>query len=102
MRYFLSIFFMLLFAFNSISLILPYTELYADIEFSINPENKTEQEPKEERTDPESKEKFQPYSIVMNNIILDTNGRKNNTAFSNSSFIEEVNIKNPTPPPERA
>jgi hypothetical protein len=102
MRYFLSIFFMLLFAFNSISLILPYTDLYADIEFSINPENKTEQEPKEERTDPESKEKFQPYSIVMNNIILDTNGRKNNTAFSNSSFIEEVNIKNPTPPPERA
>jgi hypothetical protein len=93
---------MLLFAFNSISLILPYTDLYADIEFSINPENKTEQEPKEERTDPESKEKFQPYSIVMNNIILDTNGRKNNTAFSNSSFIEEVNIKNPTPPPERA
>jgi hypothetical protein len=102
MRYFLSIFFMLLFAFNSISLILPYTELYADIEVSINPENKTKQEPKEERTDPESKEKFQPYSIVMNNIILDTNGRKNNTAFSNSAFIEEVNIKNPTPPPERA
>jgi anionic cell wall polymer biosynthesis LytR-Cps2A-Psr (LCP) family protein len=102
MRYFLSIFFMLLFAFNSISLILPYTDLYADVEVSITPENKTEQEPKEERTDPESKEKFQPYSIVINNIVLHTHARKNKTAYSNPAFIEEVNIKNPTPPPEQA
>lgn len=98
MKYFLSIFFILLFALNSVSIILPYTELYTDIELSINPE----QEQKEEKTDPESKEKFQPYSILMNNIVLDTNGRKNKTAFSNSAFIEEVNIKNPTPPPEQA
>lgn len=102
MKYFLSIFFILLFALNSVSVVLPYTDLYADIEISINPENKTEQEQKEEKTDPESKEKFQPYSILMNNIVLDTNGRKNKTAFSNSAFIEEVNIKNPTPPPEKA
>lgn len=93
---------MLLFAFNSISVILPYTDLYDDVELSINPESKSEQEQREERTDPESKEKFQPYSILHNNIVLDTNGRKNKTAFSNSAFIEEVNIKNPTPPPEQA
>ncbi|QNA45527.1 hypothetical protein [Lacibacter sediminis] len=98
MKYFLSIFFILLFALNSVSVILPFTDLYADFEVSINPE----QEQKEEKTDPESKEKFQSYSILMNNIVLDTNGRKNKTAFSNSAFIEEVNIKNPTPPPEQA
>lgn len=98
MRYFLSIFFILLFALNSVSVILPFTDLYSDVEVSVNPE----QEQKEEKTDPESKEKFQSYSILMNNIVLDTNGRKNKTAFSNSAFIEEVNIKNPTPPPELA
>lgn len=83
-------------------MILPFTDLYDDIEVSINPENRTEQEQREERTDSESKEKFQPYSILHNNIVLDTNGRKNKTAFSKSAFIEEVNIKNPTPPPEQA
>jgi len=98
MKYFLSIFFILLFALNSVSVILPYTNLYSDIEVSINPE----QEQKEEKTDPESTEKFQPYSILMHNIVLDTDGRKNKTAFSNSVFIEEVNVKNPTPPPEQA
>jgi anionic cell wall polymer biosynthesis LytR-Cps2A-Psr (LCP) family protein len=102
MRHFLSIFLILLFTLNCISVILPYTDLYADVEITVNPENKTEQEPKEEKTDPESKEKFQPFSILHNNIVLDTNGRKNKTAFSNSAFIEEVNIKNPTPPPEQA
>lgn len=102
MKYFLSIFFILLFGLNSVSVILPYTELYSDIEVSINPENKTEQEQREEKTDPESKEKFQPYSILLNNIVLGTEGRKNKTAFSNSAFIEEVNIKHPTPPPEQA
>ncbi len=102
MRYFLSIFFILLFALNSVSVVLPYTDLFADIELAINAEKNTEQEQREERTDPESKEKFQPYSILQNNIVLDTEGRKNKTAFSNSAFIEEVNIKNPTPPPEQA
>lgn len=102
MKYFLSIFFILLFALNSVSVVLPYTDLYSDIELSINPENKTEQEQKEEKTDSESKENYQSYSILMNNIVLDTNGRKNKTAFSKSAFIEEVNIKNPTPPPEQA
>lgn len=101
-KYFLSIFFILLFALNSISVILPYTDLFADIELSINTEGKAEEEQKEEKNDPESKEKFQPYSILINNIVLDTNGRKNKTSFSNSAFIEEVNIKNPTPPPEQA
>ena len=102
MKYFLSIFFILLFALNSASVILPYTNLCDDVEVSINPENKTEQEQREERTDPESKEKFQPYSILHNNIVVDTNGRNNKTAFSNSAFIEEVNIKKPTPPPKQA
>lgn len=102
MRYFLSIFFILLFALNSVSVVLPYTDLFADIELAVNAEKNTEQEQREERTDPESKEKFQPYSILQNNIVLDTEGRKNKTAFSNSAFIEEVNIKNPTPPPEQA
>ena len=102
LKYFLSIFFILLFTLNSISVILTYTELCTDIELSVTTEGKAEPEQKEEKTDPESKEKFQPYPISANHIVFDLTGQKNKTAFSNSAFIEEVNIKNPTPPPEQA
>lgn len=102
MKYFLSIFLILLFALNSVSVILPYTDLFTDVELSINLENKSEQEQREERTDSESKEKFQSFSILHYNIALDTNGQKNKTALSNSAFMEEVNIKKPTPPPKQA
>jgi hypothetical protein len=102
LKYFLSIFFILLFALNSISVILPYTDLCADIELSINTEGKAEQEQKEEKTDPEAKEKYQPYSISTNQLVFDLTDQKNKTALSNSAFIEEVNIKKPTPPPEQA
>lgn len=102
LKNFLSIFFILLFALNSISVILPYTDLCSDIELSINTAGKAEQEQKEEKNDPESKEKFQHYSISTNHVDFDLTGQKNITTFSNSAFIEEVNIKNPTPPPEQA
>lgn len=83
-------------------MILPYTDLCSDIELSINIEGKAEQEQKEEKTDPESKEKFQPYPISINHFVFGLTEQKNKTAFSNSVFLEEVNIKNPTPPPEQA
>jgi hypothetical protein len=101
LKYFLSIFFILLFALNSISIVLPLVGSHSDIELSLDAESKTEQEQKEEKTEKEGKEKEPLYTYSTNSLLLALNGQKSKADLSNVAFIEDVNIKNPTPPPEQ-
>ncbi len=97
----LSIFLIFLFALNSISVVIPFTDLYADIELLINTDEESNQQ-QEEQKESESKEHCQFFTAAANTIPTELTGRKNKPAYPNSSFAEEVNLSNPTPPPEQA
>lgn len=97
----LSIFLIFLFALNSISVIVPFTDLYADIELLINTDEEGSKQ-HEEQKESESKEHCQFFTVAANSITIELSGQKSKPAYSNTSFAEEVNLSNPTPPPEQA
>ncbi|MBK8088665.1 MAG: hypothetical protein IPK31_12345 [Chitinophagaceae bacterium] len=97
----LSIFLIFLFALNSISVVIPFTDLSADIELHINTDEEGSKQ-QEEQKESESKEHCQFFTAAANSISTELSGQKSKPAYPNSSFAEEVNLSNPTPPPEQA
>lgn len=97
----LSIFLIFLFALNSISVVIPFTDLYADIELWINTDEEGSKQQEEQR-ESESKEHCQFFTAAANSISTELSGQNNKPACSNSSFAEEVNLSNPSPPPKQA
>jgi len=96
----LSIFLIFLFALNSISVVIPFTDLYADIELLINTDEEGSKQ-QEEQKESESKEHCQFFTSSTNSISTELSGQKTKPVYYNSSLAEEVNLSNPTPPPEQ-
>jgi len=97
----LSICLIFLFALNSISVIIPFTDLYTDIDLFANTDEDNSRQ-QEEQKESETKEHYQLYTAAANFISPEIPAQKENPPYSVSFFAEEVNLSNPTPPPEQA
>ncbi len=99
-KHFLSLLLIFLSLLNSFSAIISFNGLKAGMELSVPFGAENEQQ--EEKTDPEVKEVFPYYTVTVNSFLTELNTVKKKKISTHSLFAEEVNLSNPTPPPEQA